>query len=80
MMTLEESKVLAYLRRRLVAAANEVVAACFPGSSGEGTDRIFSQLEWFGYVVAYHGSAGEPVMLQITDKGLRSAGAFQSAH
>jgi hypothetical protein len=80
MITLEESKVLAYLRRRLVAAATEVVAACLPGSSPEGTTRIFSQLEWFGYVVAYYGPTGEPVTLEITDKGLRSAGALQSAH
>ncbi len=78
-MTLEESKVLAYLRRRLVAAAHEVVAACLPGSSPEGSNRIFSQLEWLGYVVAYNGPAGEPVTLQITDKGLRSMGALQSA-
>jgi hypothetical protein len=76
MMTVEETKVLTYLRRRLVAAVTEVVAACLPGSSPEGTGRIFSQLEWFGYVVAYYAPTGEPVTLQITEKGLRSAGAL----
>jgi hypothetical protein len=66
MMTLEETKVLSYLRNHLMAPVGDIARVCFPGVSPEWAGRIVSDLEWLGYVVSYG-----PDAVQITERGLR---------
>ena len=69
MMTAEETKVLAYLRRQPHATLAEVTRACLPGASREWVDRVVANLNWLGYITVYRGRDGEPAALQITGKG-----------
>jgi hypothetical protein len=66
MMSLEEKKVLRYLRNHLMAPVGEIARVCVPGGSLEWTGRILGNLEWFGYVVRFGSEA-----VQITENGLR---------
>jgi hypothetical protein len=66
MLTPEETKVLTYLRKRLVATGGEIAQACIPGGSFEYAARLLWNLEWLGYVVSYGQDA-----VQITERGLR---------
>jgi DNA-binding MarR family transcriptional regulator len=70
MMTSEETRVLEYLRRHGSVAVSEVARACLSGASPEWVDRVVANLDWLGYVAVHHGPEGEPVALQITEKGL----------
>jgi hypothetical protein len=69
MMTGEERRVLAYLRRHLSAPVAEVGRACLSAR----VDRVVANLDWLGYVVVHRGPGGEPAVLQITPKGLEWA-------
>ena len=79
MMTPEEAKVLAYLRQRSTASVAEVPRSCLCGTPSEWAARIFSNLDWLGYVTVYSGPDGCPAALQITDKGLAKAGGRTAA-
>jgi hypothetical protein len=71
MLTPEEVKVLTYLRRRLQASLADVARACFGGADLDWLGRVASSLDWFGYVTLYPGPDGNPIALEITDKGLQ---------
>jgi hypothetical protein len=73
MMTGEERRVLAYLRRHLSAPVAEAGRACLSGASQEWVDRVVANLDWLGYVAVHRGPGGEPAVLQITPKGLEWA-------
>jgi hypothetical protein len=69
MLTPEEARVLAYLRRHGSALVADVARSCLAGASPEWVDRVVANLDWLGYVAVHHGPAGDPVALQITQKG-----------
>ena len=37
--------------------------------------ELLEWLDWLGYVTVFHGPAGEPSVLQITERGMSQAGA-----
>ncbi len=69
MMTPEETRVLAFLRKHLIARVGDVARACLVGASPEWVDRVIGTLDWFGYVTVFYGPAGEAAVVQITDRG-----------
>lgn len=73
MMSLEENRVLAYLREHHTAEVTAVLGACTPGAAVASLGRLLANLEWLGYVVVYHDEQGQPLLLQITEKGNQSS-------
>lgn len=71
MMTPEESRVLAFLRRHLTATVTELGSSCLSGASPDWVDRVIANLDWFGYVTVYQGQGGVKTVVQITDQGLK---------
>ena len=43
--------------------------ACLPGAPPHLGSRVISDLEWLGYVTVYYGGDGNPLTLQLTDRG-----------
>jgi hypothetical protein len=75
MMTPEEARVLEYLRRHGSAAVADVARTCLAGASRGWVDRVVANLDWLGYVAVHRGADGDPVALQITQKGLEGPGS-----
>jgi hypothetical protein len=73
MMTAEERKVLTYLQKHTFTPVTELVRACLPGATLDSVRRIIADLEWLNNLTVYYGKNGEPVALQITDKGVALA-------
>jgi hypothetical protein len=73
MMTSEEARALAYLRRYGSASVADVARGCLSGAPQEWVDRVVANLDWLGYVAVHRGPAGAPAALQITEKGLKQA-------
>ncbi len=63
MMTPEETRVLSYLRNRILSTVDEIARACLPEGSLEEARRILWNLEWLGYIVRY-----SPDTVQITGR------------
>ena len=70
----EEKRVLSYLRTHFTASVAEVGRVCLTGAASAWVDRILANLDWLGYVTLYPGQDSESTTLQITAKGLASAG------
>ncbi len=64
MMSLEESRVLHYLRKHPFSTVDEIARACGHTGSQEEVARVLWNLEWLGYVVRYGHDA-----VQITHRG-----------
>ena len=45
------------------------------GASPEWVDRVVTRLDWLGYVAVLRGPGGEPVTLQITERGMEKVAA-----
>jgi hypothetical protein len=74
MTTVEETRILHYLRRHTPAALPDILATCLPGAPAEWGGRVIADLEWLGYVTVHYGGGGDPIALEITPKGLSCAG------
>ncbi len=68
MLTLEEAKILRFLRRHVVASLSDLCQRCLPGTSPEWVKRVLADLEWLGYVVVFDGVGGE-LTVQTTERG-----------
>ncbi len=68
MLTLEETKILQFLRRQVVASLPELCQRCLPGTSPEWVQRVLADLEWLGYVVVFDGAGGD-LTVQTTERG-----------
>jgi hypothetical protein len=79
MLVHEQSVVLRYLGQRATAHFRDLLAACLPGASRDWGKRILSDLEWLGYITVYSDD-GEPLAVQITDKGRDQAHQLQGMH
>ena len=71
MLTPEQSRILQYLQRRLMAPLEDMAKACWPGAAPALLKRALADLEWLGYVVVYYDPAGEPLAIQTTERGMR---------
>jgi hypothetical protein len=69
MLVHEQSRVLKYLGKRATAPFRDILHACLPGASLDWGKRVLADLEWLGYVTVYADGAGEPLAVQITEKG-----------
>jgi hypothetical protein len=69
MLVHEQGLILRFLRQRPTAAFAEVLRACMPGASADLGKRVLSDLEWLGYVTIFSGVRGEPMAVQLTEKG-----------
>ena len=66
MVTPEELRVLRLLRRRGVTTGAELAAGGFWRGWGF---RVLANLEWLGLVAVFYDGAGEPAVLELTDRG-----------
>ena len=80
MLVPEQRLVLGYLGERATASFRDVLAACLPGATREWGKRVLCDLEWLGYVTVFPGGDGEPLALQITDKGREQACRLPGPH
>ena len=71
MLTYEESKVLSYLRKRVLSRTQDLARACLPGATPEWVGRVLADLEWLGYIVVFSDPKGRPHAVQPTEEGLR---------
>lgn len=69
MLTAEETSVLHYLVGHPIITVAELAHTCLPRTAAGWLDRVASNLDWLGYVVAYHGPDGQPIALQIIERG-----------
>jgi hypothetical protein len=81
MLTLEETRILSYLHRHAFSPVADLLRRCFPGAPAELARRVIANLEWLNNVTVFYDRQGDPIALQITEKGhalartLRVAGA-----
>jgi hypothetical protein len=80
MLVPEQDLILRYLGRRTTALFCDVLQSCLPGASRDWGTRILSDLEWLGYITIYPGADGQPLALQLTDKGRQQAHHLQGMH
>ncbi len=73
MLTPEETKVLLHLQKATFAQVADVVQKCFAGAPAEWANRVIANLEWLNNVIVYYNRAGDPLAVQITEKGLALA-------
>ena len=71
MLTPEQSCIISYLQRHLMAPLEDMTNACWPGATPGVLKRALADLEWLGYVVIYYDGAGEPLAVQTTERGMR---------
>ncbi len=79
MMTPEETRVLCYLQQHTFCRVTELINACMPGASVEWSKRVLSNLEWLNNLTVFYGRNGQPVAIQITEKGLALARTLQAS-
>jgi hypothetical protein len=79
MMTPEETKVLCYLKQHTFCRVTELINACLPGASVEWSKRVLANLEWLNNLTVFYGRNGNPVAIQITEKGMALARTLQAS-
>jgi hypothetical protein len=73
MLTPEETRVLCYLQQHHFSPLPELVLRCLPGATPEWARRVVANLEWLNNLTVFYDRRGEPLALQITEKGLALA-------
>lgn len=73
MMTPEETRLLRYLQKHPFSTLAEIVENCLPGASPEWSKRVVANLEWLNNVTVFYDRAGDPVALELTEKGMALA-------
>jgi hypothetical protein len=79
MLTPEETRVLCYLHKHAFSPIAEVLLRCFPGATVDWAKRIIANLEWLNNLTVFYDPRGEPLALQITEKGQALARSLRSA-
>jgi hypothetical protein len=80
MLTPEETRVLGYLQKQTFSPMPDVLLRCFPGATAEWAKRVIANLEWLNNVTVFYDRRGEPLALQLTEKGMALARALRTAH
>ena len=78
-MTPEEARVLCYLREHTFSRVTDLINACLPGATLEWSKRVIANLEWLNNLTVFYGRNGNPVALQITEKGMALARTLQAS-
>jgi hypothetical protein len=73
MLTPEETRVLLHLQKQTFSPVAEVLHRCFPGAPPEWARRVLANLEWLNNLTVFYNRAGDPLAVQITEKGLALA-------
>jgi hypothetical protein len=73
MLTPEETKVLCFLNRRHYSNLDTLMHTCLPGAPAEVGKRVIANLEWLNNLTVFYSKHGDPVALQITEKGMALA-------
>jgi len=73
MLTSEETKVLLHLQKNTFSPVAEVLHRCFPGAPADWAKRVIANLEWLNNLTVFYNRAGDPLAIQITEKGLALA-------
>jgi hypothetical protein len=73
MLTPEETRVLCFLQSHTFSPVADVMRRCFPGAPEDWAKRVIANLEWLNNVTVFYNRAGDPIALQLTEKGLTLA-------
>ncbi len=73
MLTPEETKVLCYLQSHPSSSLADVMHRCFPSAPAEWGKRVIANLEWLNNLTVYYNRQGDPLAVQITEKGMALA-------
>ena len=79
MLTPEETRVLGYLQKQSFSLMADVLLRCFPGATCEWAKRVIANLEWLNNVTVFYDRHGEPLALQLTEKGMALARTLRAA-
>ncbi len=79
MLTPEESKILAYLHNHTFSPVADLLRRCFPGAPADHARRVIANLEWLNNLTVFYDREGEPLALQITEKGHALARTLRAA-
>ncbi len=79
MFTPEEIKVLSHLQKHAFSPIADILVRCFPGSTPEWAKRVIANLEWLNNVTVFYDRHGEPLALQLTEKGQALARTLRAA-
>ena len=79
MLTPEETRVLCYLQKQTFSPMTDVLVRCFPGVTADWAKRIIANLEWLNNVTVFYDRGGEPLALQLTEKGHALARTLRTA-
>lgn len=71
MLTPEQTRILHHLQNHFITPLADVAEACLPGASPDLVKRVLADLEWLGYVVVYYDELGEPLTIEMTERGMR---------
>jgi hypothetical protein len=77
MLTPEETRVLCFLQSHNFSPVNDLLRRCFPGAPEDCARRVIADLEWSNSVTVFYDRQGDPVALQLTEKGLALAQTFR---
>jgi hypothetical protein len=80
MLTPEETKVLHYLYKQTFSPMADVLLRCFPGSPVDWAKRVIANLEWLNNLTVFYDRGGEPLALQLTEKGVALARTLRVAN
>jgi hypothetical protein len=79
MLTPEETRVLGYLQKQSFSLMADVLLRCFPGATCEWAKRVIANLEWLNNLTVFYDRRGEPLALQLTEKGMALARTLRAA-
>ncbi len=79
MLTPEETRVLCYLQKQTFSPMADVLLRCFPGAKADWAKRVIANLEWLNNLTVFYDRRGEPLAVQLTEKGQALARTVRTA-
>lgn len=80
MLTPEEIRVLSHLQKQTFSPIGDILMRCFPGSTTDWAKRVIANLEWLNNVTVFYDRQGEPLALQLTEKGQALARTLRASN
>jgi hypothetical protein len=79
MLTPEETRILCYLQKHTFSPLPDLLLRCLPGATPEWAKRVIANLEWLNNLTVFYDRGGEPLALQITEKGMALARTLRAS-